>query len=40
MGQTEQVYPAIESVREFVAKHRPDLGFEVDTDCIRLAPKS
>jgi len=40
MGQTEQVYPALESVREFVAKHRPDYTFEVDTDSIRLAPKA
>jgi hypothetical protein len=38
-GETEQIYPAIESVREFVAKHRPDFTFEVDTDCIRVAPK-
>lgn len=40
LGQSEQDYPALESVREFVAKHRPDFSFEVELDCIRLAPKS
>jgi hypothetical protein len=40
LGQSQQDYPTLESVREFVAHHRPDLSFHVESDCIRLTPNS
>lgn len=39
LGETDQAYPSLDSVREFTAKHRPDYTFEVESDSIRLAPK-
>lgn len=38
VGESEQHYPTLDEVREFVAARRPELGFEVATDSIRLAP--
>jgi hypothetical protein len=37
-GQSEQVYPSMEEVRDFVAERRPGWTVEVATDCIRIAP--
>jgi hypothetical protein len=37
-GKSEQVYPSVDEVKAFVARHRPDWKVEVDTDSIRIAP--
>jgi len=37
-GKSEQVYPSVEEVRQFVARHRPDWKVEVATDSIRITP--
>lgn len=31
-------YPAVEDIRQWVAERRPDYTFEVEMDCIRIAP--
>jgi hypothetical protein len=35
-----QDYPAVKDIEAWVAARRPDLGIEVEMDCIRIAPKS
>ncbi|BCX50023.1 glycosyltransferase group 1 family [Haloferula helveola] len=32
-------YPAVSDIEAWVAQERPDLGLEVEMDCIRIAPK-
>ncbi|MGE9271104.1 MAG: hypothetical protein ACQKBU_09910 [Verrucomicrobiales bacterium] len=33
-------YPAVSDIEAWVAEQRPDLGIEVEMDCIRIAPRS
>lgn len=38
VGDSEQEYPSVQEVRDFVAAHRPDWKVDIADDCIRITP--